>query len=546
MRLNIIQKITRAIRFLIRGKPKDARMAIVEQSLLMDNIGVGRSDETHQYCVAVQGIHDPLFYGLFASLITDLRKRIDVSGHLLLVHSISYAIGTGWRESISRSLPYSWLVSSQWARANKRLVGPVGYRSHSIRHPIGDLIDWRHAGKLWRALGSAKDASVLSVDGILIGDLVIDSYLRFRPSPEFNVNDSFVRKIIWQALRDIRRASLFFKVAKPKLYLSSYSTYIEHGVAVRIALKYGVAVRVYGNPSSFGMKLSLTHFYHTIDTSEYKKDFSELTNRNVRLDEAEKMLNLRFSGGVDTATAYMKTSAYEISNETVPNVAGDVVIFLHDFYDSPHVYADLVFPDFWSWIIFTIEVLKEAKIGFWIKPHPNQISLSDLAYKELINRYANLRIISPRINNKQLAEAGMKCGVTVYGTVAHELAYMGVPSIACARHPHHSFDFCRTAHTKKQYRSFLLTPDVSNLSKKEMRDQSLAFVYMHNLNLSSSEQVFRTLYSNYFKVSEDQCAEINSLHEELALLRRQTVWQIHVDQLVEDFGRDISKKSCVA
>jgi len=71
VRLNIIQKITRAIRFLIRGKPKDARMAIVEQSLLMDNIGVGRSDETHQYCVAVQGIHDPLFYGLFASLINE-------------------------------------------------------------------------------------------------------------------------------------------------------------------------------------------------------------------------------------------------------------------------------------------------------------------------------------------------------------------------------------------------------------------------------------------------------------------------------------------
>ena len=34
---------------------------------------------------------------------------------------------------------------------------------------------------------------------------------------------------------------------------------------------------------------------------------------------------------------------------------------------------------FWEWVTFTIEKLNELGIEFFIKPHPNQISLSDSA-----------------------------------------------------------------------------------------------------------------------------------------------------------------------
>jgi len=187
----------------------------------------------------------------------------------------------------------------------------------------------------------------------------------------------------------------------------------------------------------------------------------------------------------------MKKSAYTESGNTAPDVRDAMVIFLHDFYDSPHVYREMVFPDFWEWVCFTIETLKAANIRFFLKPHPNQINLSGKVLDELKQRYAGLAMISPGITNKQLAEAGMSCAVTVYGTVAHEMAYLGVPAIACAHHPHISFDFCKTAHSRDEYADLLRNPTRDVMDKIAMHRQSLIFYYMHNLNLNSEMKALR-------------------------------------------------------
>jgi hypothetical protein len=491
---------------------------------------------TRTYLVAVQGPHDPLYYGLFAALMTDLRKVIPVDGRLLLINSINYAVGVGLWQSIMRSLPVSWLISSQWARANIELVGPVGYRSHSLNHPVGDLLDWFRAARLWRRLQTCNDISELTIDKLLVGDLIIDSYLRFRPSPEFDIADPFVKYIIWQALRDVRRSCNFFKKTNPDLYLSSYSTYIEHGVAVRVAIECGIPVRVYGNLTVFGKRLSSIDAYHTPNTSNYRNDFAALSSQNEAIISARQALDFRLSGGVDTATSYMRVSAYAESEMDVPNVKDEIVVFLHDFYDSPHVYSGLVFSDFWAWITFTIDVLNQGNIGFWIKPHPNQISMSDAAYKRLLNLYPSLRVISPKVTNLQLVKKGMICGVTVYGTVANELAYMGVPSIGCAQHPHHSFDFCRTAHNREQYRSFLLTPRICGLTRDEMKIQALQFFYMHNLHGDKDNLLLREKFTKYFKLVDDKTASVSALSNCLAELRQLPAWKTHLNSIVNEIA----------
>ena len=77
----------------------------------------------------------------------------------------------------------------------------------------------------------------------------------------------------------------------------------------------------------------------------------------------------------------------------------------------------------------------------------------------------------------------MRCAVTVYGTVAHEMAYLGVPSIAVARHPHVAFDFCKTARTKEEYRQILRSVLSLRLDDPaEARKQVLQFYAMHNLD----------------------------------------------------------------
>jgi len=102
------------------------------------------------------------------------------------------------------------------------------------------------------------------------------------------------------------------------------------------------------------------------------------------------------------------------------------------------------------------------------------------------------------INTKQLVSLGMICGITAYGTVAHELAYLGVHSICCARHPHHSFDFCKTASSKKEYELFLKEYHAP-ISKVKMRKQALAFYYMHNLYGTSDDLNLRFKFLELLK-----------------------------------------------
>jgi len=54
----------------------------------------------------------------------------------------------------------------------------------------------------------------------------------------------------------------------------------------------------------------------------------------------------------------MQNSAYEYMGVPVPDVSGALIVFLHDFFDSPHGYRWMLFPDFLEWIEHTINLAR--------------------------------------------------------------------------------------------------------------------------------------------------------------------------------------------
>jgi hypothetical protein len=369
-----------------------------------------------------------------------------------------------------------------------------------------DAVDLWRAFVCWRSLVSREKLLTLTIEGVPAGDLINDAYLRFKPAPTVDLADAYLWLTIWNAHRQFRRARDYFRSVRPILYLTSYSTYIQHGAAVRVALQSGVRVYSFSNYQEFAKELSLEDWVHTKNPDGYADEFAKLSGPQERLAEAEKALQARIAGAIDTTSGYMKKSAYAQSAEPVPDVRGAVVIFLHDFFDSPHVYRDLVFADFWEWICFTIETLRHAGIPFVLKPHPNQIGLNGPVIEQLRLRYPGLSIISAKITNLQLVRAGMACAVTVYGTVAHEMAFLGIPSIACGHHPHVSFDFCKTAANRAEYAALLTGFATLQFDKAEMRRQSLMFFYMHNLNLGAQDSNLRDAVADFRKASADPAA----------------------------------------
>lgn len=457
--------------------------------------------------LALQSVPDKLYFMLFAAIRAKLNAHIPCRVDLLVVRSINGHIGVGWVAALKRSALAAWLFSNPWIRAYGSMADGVAYRSTSYGQPVQDWRDWIASKALWRQLQGREEAFSLRLGGIEVADLVVDSYLRFKPSPRFDAADPFVRRLIWQALREVRRANRYFGQVKPRWYISSYATYLEHGVAVRSALQHQVPVWTFGNFSQIGKRLSIADSFHTADFSQYRSRFDALEGKEQRLQEARAMLDVRLSGGIDAATSYMRQSAYGRTDAAVPaGLKGAVVVFLHDFYDSPHVYPELVFQDFWRWICFTIEVLQQSGTRFFLKPHPNQIALSDAVLSALRQKYPTLGWITSDVNNVQLVQAGIACGVTVYGTVAHELAYLGVPSIGCARHPHHAFDFCRTAHSQEEYAAMLRTFEVQPLSTAAMQQQALAFFYMHNLYGTPDQLALRNAFVGFWKLCDSKSA----------------------------------------
>lgn len=437
--------------------------------------------------VLVQSVEDTYYLVIFGLIVTSLAKFKPIHADQVVFNSLA----AGESQTLAKFIKSRFLnrlIRKKYVGLYNSFCNGVAYRSVGFRTPVNDVSDFFRAYNSWRSLTCKDDLISLRRDDIPIGDLVNDAFLRFKPAPEVNLKDIYLLVIIWQAYRDVSRAKAYFKRVKPKLYLTSYTTYIQHGITTRVALMFGVQVLSFGNYQEFTKKLSQGDWFHTKNTDSYFRDFSELTDLESKIATSGAALEARILGGIDNATSYMKQSAYINIGESVPNVKDATVIFLHDFYDSPHVYPDMVFPDFWEWICFTIETLTNANINFFIKPHPNQINLSDNVLIELKQRYPSIALISSKITNRQLVDAGIACAVTVYGTVAHEMAYMGVPTIASARHPHISFYFCETAKNKMEYAELLKKSDQLNFDKNEMKRQSLIFYYMHNLNLSNDEK----------------------------------------------------------
>ena len=64
-------------------------------------------------------------------------------------------------------------------------------------------------------------------------------------------------------------------------------------------------------------------------------------------------------------------------------IKGNRVLMLHDFFDSPHCYNWMIFPDFWTWAYETFLYCHKNQIILNVKPHPNQ----RLDSKKIVNEF---------------------------------------------------------------------------------------------------------------------------------------------------------------
>jgi len=440
--------------------------------------------------ILIQCVEDYFYYSLFGLVVTNLQQKKNIWVEQYIPRNFSVASYLGIKNFLNSKLFVNRFKDKKWTRLYSAYCNEIAY---SNEQSLGLFIDFKlfiKSIKIAKSLASKEELILLKSDNILIGDLIYDTYLRFKPAPTVDLNDFYLIVVIWKALRNIRITKIYFAKKTPKVLLQSYSTYIQHGITVRIALLNGTDVYTFGNYQVMAKKLSLDDHSHVVSTVHYEKEFETLNDKDIKRLKAERALQNRLDGKIDHATAYMKESAYKESEYEIPDVRDSVIVFLHDFYDSPHIYRSMVFADFIDWIEFTINELEKKSIKYFLKPHPNQLPESRDVVKKICEKYPKIKLLSPKITNKQLMNSGIKLGITVYGTIAHELVFMGIPVITCGDNPHSSYKFCFEAKNKKQYSSLIKNMDsltYSNLD--ETKNEVKSFYYMHNLNLSTDEKL---------------------------------------------------------
>src|SRR5262249_32711825 len=147
---------------------------------------------------------------------------------------------------------------------------------------------WR-AWRFFRSLESKEQLAGLAGGGILICDLVIGSYLRFKPTAEGDLDDLYLFVILRPAVKDVSTPYAYFRKARPCLYLTTYATYIQHGIPVRVAVALGIPVRSFANAQEFSTVLTKDHFFQTTRCGDYSERFARLPDGDEKIARADRI-----------------------------------------------------------------------------------------------------------------------------------------------------------------------------------------------------------------------------------------------------------------
>jgi len=360
------------------------------------------------------------------------------------------------------------------------------YQSFGCKFSLTNTYDYKSKSiaKNFR-FNSKQELLDFSLEGIRIGDLIYDTYLREYSVPTVDVKDERLFWMIDNAVSIFYSSKTYFEIYNIKKLIVSHGVYLNYGIIARIAVLNDIDVYLFGHSKAIH-KFTKDHWLQFIRHHEYSTEFSVLDNKEERRKQARKILEQRYSGIVDQGIFYMKASPYAKKEDGAPKVFKDngktkVVMMLHCFFDAPHIYKSMIFPDFLEWAEFVLSTLDTSNVDLVVKPHPNGKPGNGKIIDSLKKKFPRVRFIDKRTSNNQIISEKVNVLLTVYGTVASEFAYHGVNVITAGDNPTISYDFCLHAKNKEEYKSYLKNIEQTSISINKEKIEE--FFYMQNLHI---------------------------------------------------------------
>lgn len=346
----------------------------------------------------------------------------------------------------------------------------------------------------YKSIRTNEDILSLKANNIHIGDLVYDTYLRYYNKPTLDKKNFGIFVIIFRSYQLLQLLNEINKYKIVNKYFSSYCTYISHGLPVRFFLKNKSKVFSSGNIYEI---IKRHDFDDPYQTRNLKFDHN-LKNKNIEigLKKIEKRIH-----GIEKL-AFMKTSTFNDENEFKhDDLIG--VVFLHDLFDSPHIYGNMIFNDFYEWTIYTLNLIEKNNLKIGVKPHPNQINESKVIIEKLKKKYNKLCWIDEITSNKSILQSNIKFGISVYGSIIGELAYFGKFSISCGKNPYNNFSFLVNSRDILEYSNNIIRA-INSDKKTNYKTEVGNFYYELYKNNSNFYNIPDEIIHNKFNESKQK------------------------------------------
>ena len=360
-------------------------------------------------------------------------------------------------------------------------------------------------------LKTLEDFQKLHIGNLLVGDIFYDHFLR-----EFNyhtislVDNRVELEELFEKFIHIYEAfcSLILRNKVESIFVSHCSYW--HAIPARLGIANDIKVYQVTGESLY--RVTREHPFAYTDFLNYKNKFGKLshTEKIKGLSQAEKRLGQRFSGLVGVDMPYSSKSAYSSSYDPKLRILREtpkkkILVAVHDFYDSPHPFGWNFHADIYEWLLDLKNISKMVDYEFYLKTHPVVLGNGEEVLKEFVDGTNNFFMIDSNVSHHQLISEGIDCVLTVFGTVASEYPYFGIPVInASMNNPHVAYNFSITPNSIEQYRDYLLNLD--NILTIIDKKQVLEYYFMHNIYPIKS-----LLFYDYDKYLDDIGGYENSM-----------------------------------
>lgn len=310
------------------------------------------------------------------------------------------------------------------------------------------------------ATSSKADIEKMAIEGIWVGDLIYDSYLR-KGHATLDFEDRGLLALVAEA---------HFLVNFWKRHLSANTAAVLvvdpvylNAIVGRVAIAQGTKVFSVGSTEIY--RLDTLHPFQGREYEHYGALLrqSALQDNEEVEQEGKRILASRLSGNHDQRLSYIPQNPYSARVVSLPELyPGNtkILVALHDFFDSPHVTGLGFFEDMYEWCKAISEFASTTDWNWYIKPHPLASDASIALTEELFVSSPGCMVVPKGVSPMSFARAGVRVVLTGWGTIATEAPAYGMFAIhSTTNHPFREFDFSITPTSREEYFSLLAEAD---------------------------------------------------------------------------------------